>query len=77
MELPLKEFELLSLLVSRSPHVVSKEEIREALWPQTVVTEASLTSLVKESAVKLGQEGRKGPIRTVHGFGYALRSRPA
>jgi DNA-binding winged helix-turn-helix (wHTH) protein len=72
VELPLKEFELLSLLVARRPHVVSKDEIRDALWPDTIVTEASLTSLVKELRDKLGQAGRKGPIRTVHGFGYAL-----
>jgi hypothetical protein len=72
VELPLKEFELLSLLVARRPHVVSKEEIRDALWPDTIVTEASLTSLVKELRDKVGQAGRKGPIRTVHGVGYAL-----
>jgi DNA-binding winged helix-turn-helix (wHTH) protein len=72
VELPVKEFELLVLLVSRMPRVVSKEEIRDALWPHTVVTDASLTSLVRELRAKLGQAGRKGPIRTVHGFGYAL-----
>jgi hypothetical protein len=72
VELPTKEFELLSLLVSNRPRAVSKDEIRDALWPRTVVTEASLTSLVKELRTKLGQTGRRGPIRTVHGFGYAL-----
>ena len=72
VELPMKEFELLSLLVSRRPRAVSKEEIHDALWPRTSVTEASLTSLVKELRTKLGQTGRHGPIRTVHGFGYAL-----
>lgn len=72
VELPTKEFELLSLLVSKRPRAVSKEEIRDALWPRTIVTEASLTSLVKELRTKLGQTGRRGPIRTVHGFGYAL-----
>jgi DNA-binding winged helix-turn-helix (wHTH) protein len=70
--LPAKEFELLSLLVSNRPRAVSKDEIRDALWPRTVVTEASMTSLVKELRTKLGQTGRQGPIRTVHGFGYAL-----
>ncbi len=70
--LPSKELELLSLLVSRRPGAVSKEEIHEALWPKTTVTEASITSLVKELRTKLGQTGRGGPIRTVHGFGYAL-----
>ena len=36
------------------------------------MAETSLTTLVKELRTKLGQEGREGPIRTVHGFGYAL-----
>lgn len=67
-----KEFELLSLLVSKGPCAVSKDEIQNALWPRTIVAETSLTSLVKELRTKLGQAGRQGPIRTVHGFGYAL-----
>ena len=67
-----KEFELLSLLVSKRPRAVSKNEIQDALWPRTIVTETSLTTLVKELRSKLGQAGRGGPIRTVHGFGYAL-----
>src|SRR5664279_4695831 len=70
--LPTKEFELLSLLVSNRPRAVSKDKIRDALWPRTTVTEASLTSLVKDLRTKLGRTGRRGPIRTVHGFGYAL-----
>ncbi|HEX2758716.1 MAG TPA: FHA domain-containing protein, partial [Thermoanaerobaculia bacterium] len=69
---PSKEFELLSLLVSKRPNAVSKDEFQDALWPLTTVTETSLTTLVKELRTKLGQEGREGPIRTVHGFGYAL-----
>src|ERR1039457_642667 len=67
-----KEFELLSLLVARRPRAVSKDEIQEALWPRTIVAETSLTTLVKELRTKLGQAGREEPIRTVHGFGYAL-----
>jgi DNA-binding winged helix-turn-helix (wHTH) protein len=67
-----KEFELLSLLVSKRPNAVSKVEIQDALWPQTIVAETSLTTLVKELRTKLGQAGREGPVRTVHGFGYAL-----
>ena len=67
-----KEFELLSLLVARRPCAVSKDEIQDALWPRTIVAETSVTTLVKELRTKLGQAGRGGPIRTVHGFGYAL-----
>ena len=69
-----KEFELLTLLVSKRPNAVSKDEIQDALWPRTTVTETSLTTLVKELRTKLGQEGREEPIRTVHGFGYALEA---
>jgi DNA-binding winged helix-turn-helix (wHTH) protein len=72
-----KEFELLSLLVSKRPRAVSKEEIQDALWPRTTVAETSLTTLVKEVRTKLGQEGREGPIRTVHGFGYAFEDEGA
>ncbi|MEO8587045.1 MAG: FHA domain-containing protein [Acidobacteriota bacterium] len=72
-----KEFDLLSLLVSRRPRAVSKDEIHEALWPRTIVAETSLTTLVKELRTKLGQTGRQGPIRTVHGFGYALAENAA
>ncbi len=68
-----KEFELLSLLVSKRPGAVSKHEIQEVLWPRTIVTETSLTTLVKELRTKLRQAGRLGPIRTVHGYGYALQ----
>jgi hypothetical protein len=67
-----KEFDLLSLLLSHRPRVVTKEEIQDALWPDTTVAETSLSTLVNELRRKLGQSGREEPIRTVHGVGYAL-----
>lgn len=70
------EFGLLALLVSKRPRAVSKEEIQEVLWPRTVVSETSLTTLIRELRQKLRQEGRGGPIRTVHGYGYALEGAP-
>ena len=70
--LSLLEYELLALLVARRPRAVSKEDIQEALWPRTAVAETSLTTLVRDLRLKLCQKGRDGPIRTVHGFGYAL-----
>lgn len=70
------EFQLLSLLVAKRPRAVSKEEIQQVLWPRTAVAETSLTTLVRELRLKLRQEGRGGPIRTVHGFGYALEISP-
>ena len=68
-----KAFELLDLLLARRPEAVSKAEIRDRLWPDTFVSESSLTSLVAQLRSTLGDE-RKRPrlIRTVHGFGYAF-----
>ena len=73
VELPSKEFELLSLLVAKRPHVVSKDEIRDALWPRTVVTDASLTSLVKELRTQARSGGTQGP--DPHGARVRLRAR--
>lgn len=67
-----KEFEFLALLLRNRPRVLSKEEIQDALWPDTLVTETSVSTLVNELRRKVGQRGRDGPIRTVHGVGYAL-----
>src|ERR1019366_315208 len=69
-----KEFELLSLLVSKQPCAVSKDENPDVLWPRTGGGAPSLTTLGKELRTKLGQAGREEPIRTVHGFGYALEN---
>jgi DNA-binding winged helix-turn-helix (wHTH) protein len=72
--LSLLEYELLAILASRRPRAVSKEDIQQALWPRTAVAETSLTTLVRDLRLKLRQKGREGPIRTVHGFGYALET---
>jgi DNA-binding winged helix-turn-helix (wHTH) protein len=68
-----KAFDLLLLLVSDAPRVVSKTELHERLWPQTYVSDASLLSLVKELRRALDDRDANSPIiRTVHRVGYAL-----
>jgi DNA-binding winged helix-turn-helix (wHTH) protein len=68
-----KAFELLALLVERRPSAVSKTEIQERLWPDTFVSESSLTGLVAQLRRALGDDRRQERfIRTVHGFGYAF-----
>jgi len=68
-----KALALLELLARERPRALSKEELSEALWPDVVVAEGSLMSLVSELRRALG-DTRKGAafIRTVHGFGYAF-----
>lgn len=68
-----KAFELLSLLVEASPSVVSKPALHAHLWPRGIVSDATLTALVKELRRALDDRDRSSPmIRTVHRVGYAL-----
>ena len=70
-----KAFQLLDVLVAKAPAAVSKEELCEILWPDVFVQEANLKNLVSEARQALGESGRKPRfLKTVHGFGYSLRS---
>jgi len=68
-----KALELLELLVARRPEAVAKTEIQRRLWPDTFVSESSLTGLVAQVRKALGDDRRQERfLRTVHGFGYAF-----
>ena len=64
-----KAFRLLELLLENRPRALSKAEIHEKIWPDAIVSEATLASLVAEIREAIGDSR---PIRTVHGFGYAF-----
>lgn len=68
-----KAFDLLDLLLHEHPKAVSKAQIRDRIWPQTFVSESSLTTLVAELRTAL-EDPPEHPqlIRTVYGFGYAF-----
>jgi DNA-binding winged helix-turn-helix (wHTH) protein len=73
IHLPPKALELLFLLVERRPEAVSKDEIRERLWPGTFVSAANLSDLVFDLRSALGESARQPRyIRTVQRFGYAF-----
>lgn len=68
-----KAFDLLHILVSSAPRVVPKSELHARLWPDTFVTDAALTALIKELRRVLDDRDRDAPlIKTAHGVGYAL-----
>ena len=67
-----KAFDLLCLLVDAAPRVVPKAELHERLWPDSYVSEATLTGLVKELRRALDSPGPSSHIRTAHGVGYAF-----
>ncbi|MEO5894161.1 MAG: FHA domain-containing protein [Vicinamibacterales bacterium] len=68
-----KAFDLLSVLVAAAPRVVTKAELHAELWPDSFVSDATLTGLVKELRRALEDADPAWPIvRTVHRVGYAF-----
>jgi DNA-binding winged helix-turn-helix (wHTH) protein len=68
-----KAYALLTYLASRPGRAVSKAELLEHLWPDVFVTEAALTTVVKELRHALGDSALEPHyVRGVRGFGYAF-----
>lgn len=68
-----KAFELLELLLHRRPNVVSKEALRDRLWPGTFVSGSTLATVVGEIRAALDDDPASPRfLRTVHGVGYAF-----
>jgi len=68
-----KAFEVLQLLLEHRPDVVDKQTLAARVWPQTHVSDASLTVVVAEIRRALG-DAPDSPrfIRTAHRRGYAF-----
>jgi DNA-binding winged helix-turn-helix (wHTH) protein len=66
--LPPKAFDAMMLLVRKAGQLVRKEELIEALWPDTYVTEANLTNIVVVLRKVLGHDA----IQTASKYGYRL-----
>jgi DNA-binding winged helix-turn-helix (wHTH) protein len=68
-----KAFELLHLLLTERPRVVSKAEIHRRLWPATFVSDSALTTTVNELRAALGDDAKRPRfVRTVPSHGYAF-----
>ena len=68
-----KAFDLLLLLITRRPNAVSKQEILSHVWPETFVSDATLTALISDVREAVGDDARAPRIiRTLHRFGYAF-----
>lgn len=68
-----KAFDLLDLLLTHRPRVVSKQRIRDRLWPSTFVSESTFLTVATELRSALGDDARRPRfVRTVRGFGYAF-----
>lgn len=81
LDVQLKVVDLLLHLLRHRDRIVEKDELFEVLWPDEVVSEASLTQAVKTARRVLGDDGAaQRLIKTVRGRGYRfvgpLRSPP-
>jgi DNA-binding winged helix-turn-helix (wHTH) protein/tetratricopeptide (TPR) repeat protein/type II secretory pathway predicted ATPase ExeA len=64
-------FNVLAYLAEHRDRVVSKVELLEKLWPDRVVSDATLTSRLKAARKAVGDDGKaQHVIRTIHGRGY-------
>jgi predicted ATPase/DNA-binding winged helix-turn-helix (wHTH) protein len=71
LQLTPKAFAVLRYLMERPGRLVLKEELLRQIWPNAVVTEASLTTCVREIRKELKDDSRRGRyIETVHRRGY-------
>ena len=67
-----KAFDLLTLLIEHAPHVVTKADIHQRLWPGAFVADTTLVGLVKELRRVLHDDRATPIIRTAHRVGYAF-----
>src|ERR1022692_2609319 len=68
--LPPKAFDALMILVRKAGQLVRKEELIEALWPETYVTEANLTNIVVILRKVLGHDAIQKASK--YGYRFAL-----
>jgi DNA-binding winged helix-turn-helix (wHTH) protein len=66
-----RPLELLRHLIRNRHRVVSKAELLEVVWRGVAVSDAALSSALRDLRRALGDDGRtQHTIRTSHGFGY-------
>jgi eukaryotic-like serine/threonine-protein kinase len=70
-----KAFQVLLVLVRRSNQTVSKDELMNAVWPDTFVEETNLTRNIFDLRKALGEDAQNRYIITVSGQGYRLADR--
>lgn len=68
-----KSYQVLCHLVEHAGRLVTKDELLDAVWGQTVVTEDSLTQCIVEIRRALGDESRS-MVRTVPRRGYLFEA---
>ena len=66
-----KPLALLTLLAENNDRVLSRDEMIESVWGGRIVSDAAVSTVLKQVRKALGDGGRKQEfIRTVHGHGH-------
>ncbi|MEM7282976.1 MAG: tetratricopeptide repeat protein, partial [Pseudomonadota bacterium] len=66
-----KVFDLLLYLLRNRHRAVGKDELQDAIWPGTIVTETALTRAIMKARRSVGDDANtQVAIKTVHGHGY-------
>ena len=68
--------EVLSVLAARSGEIVSKDALMRAVWPDTFVTDDSLTQCIADIRRALGDDGH-ATVETFPKRGYRLNADPS
>ncbi len=68
-----KTYKLLLLFTEAEGSVVSKDQIREQVWANRVVSETTLYKVIQRLRSFLGDNGlEQAAIKTIHGEGYLM-----
>lgn len=69
--------DVLRALHAAGGDVVSKDQLIEAVWQGRIITDATLSTAIKEARRAVGDSGSdQRVIRTVHGVGFQLTQKP-
>lgn len=78
LDLTPKEFSLLTLLLRRQGHVLSRTEIAAQVWDMNFDCETNVVEVaIRRLRAKLDQPFGRPLLHTVRGMGYVLEDRPA
>lgn len=69
-----KEYQILSLLVARSPELVTRTEIIENIWKGTYCSDSTINQTIKSIRQKIG-DAEHTLIRTIPRLGYKVENK--
>ena len=68
IQLPHKENEMMNLLISHYPNIVTKNEISNKIWPSETISDSAIKNIIARLREKIGAKS----IIAVHGIGWRL-----